>query len=565
MRNQSTTPSYTVETVSAVRPPAPRRAGKKHAATERQRVIVYCRVSTREQGEEGSSLDTQQARCIAYAEERGWEVVATFREEHSGGELWERPLLTEAREIIRGGGAEVLLAYAVDRLSRRQVHLAIVVEEIESAGGRVLFVTEDFEQSAVGTFLRNAIAFAAELEREKILERTQRGLMARTEAGRLRPAGRALYGYQWRAVPEGTPADLAKKLAHAFLDLNPDTAPVVARLYREVLEGVPMRTIAANLTRAGIRTATGKGEWGNSSVRSIIKNRSYVGEGWANRTWVNGETANYDNATLLPQGTIPAIVSAADWQAAQEMLTRNQERAARNNRHPDAAMLRSYACCGHCGCAMRVQPLGNGALAYKCTHKGCAHRYHNIRVANLDAALSERIGQIISRPDLLKEAVATVHDDDPSVHDLAALRRSRDACERERANLVSSLALIGDDAGRVPVIAAMHALTRRLAALDDEERAIAHRQDAWREAESRLDDLVLVCQTAAGAWEGMTIPERRRALDALGARVIVWNKDVRPRWTLETHLPLSVPGDAPEGDIAIRGDLASACPSSAPS
>jgi hypothetical protein len=383
----------------------------------------------------------------------------------------------------------------------------------------------------------------------------------------MRPAGRPLYGYQWRPISPETPSDLAKKLAHAALDINPETAPIVARVYAEVLAGVPMRSIAANLTHDGIPTPTGGHDWGNSSVRTIIKHPGYKGEAWANRTWANGETANYDNATRLPEGTIPAIVTPEDWQAAQEMLTRNQARAARNNRHPDAAMLRSFAVCGHCGNTMHVQPLGNGVLVYKCTHKGCAHRYHNIRVVNLDAALTERIGQIISRPDLMRESVATLRNDDPTTHDFAALVRTRDGYEQQRANLVKSLALISDDVSRAPVIAEMDSLTRRITALDDEERGLSRRQDAWREAQNRLDDLVLLCQTAAGAWESMNIPDRRHALDALGARVIVFNKDTKPRWLLETHLPLNVPGDNPgsDDDIATRTPLASACPSSAPS
>ena len=72
-----------------------------------------------------------------------------------------------------------MLAYALDRLSRSQIDTAILIDRIEAAGATLALVTEDFEQSATGTFLRNAKSFVAELEREKILERTMRGRHAR--------------------------------------------------------------------------------------------------------------------------------------------------------------------------------------------------------------------------------------------------------------------------------------------------------------------------------------------------------------------------------------------------
>ena len=62
-----------------------------------------------------------------------------------------------------------MIAYAVDRLSRNQAHLYILAEELETSGIAVQFVTESFEDSAVGKFIRSAKAFAAEVEREKFV------------------------------------------------------------------------------------------------------------------------------------------------------------------------------------------------------------------------------------------------------------------------------------------------------------------------------------------------------------------------------------------------------------
>src|SRR5215208_3440551 len=144
------------------------------------RAHIYCRVSSQGQ-EDGYSLDTQEQACRTWCAERGLVVASVTREVWSGGDR-HRPELDALLDRLAPG--ETLLCYALDRLSRSQVDTAILVDRIESAGASLALVTEDFEKSATGTFLRGAKAFAAELEREKIAERTGRGRRARAESGK---------------------------------------------------------------------------------------------------------------------------------------------------------------------------------------------------------------------------------------------------------------------------------------------------------------------------------------------------------------------------------------------
>lgn len=147
------------------------------------RAAVSCWVSSAGQ-EENASLPTQLAACRRFAEEQGWTVVLEEKEVYSGVDLHSRHGLGRIRDGVRAGRIDVLLCYALDRLSRRQVHLAIVADECERVGARLAFVTEEFERSAVGEFIRAAKALAAEVEREKLIERTTlSGLGSR---GRLR-------------------------------------------------------------------------------------------------------------------------------------------------------------------------------------------------------------------------------------------------------------------------------------------------------------------------------------------------------------------------------------------
>jgi site-specific DNA recombinase len=518
-------------------------------------VILYCRVSTRQQEEEGTSLDTQEARGRAYAEARGWQITAVYREQHSGGELWERPMLTEAREMIRDGAADVLLSYAVDRLSRKQTHLAIVIEEVEGAGGRALFVTEDFEQSAIGTFLRSAIAFAAEFEREKIAERTARGLLQRAQDGKMRPGCRALFGYQWRPVPAGTSPELAKKLPRAALDINPDTAPVVERIIREIAGGATLRGLATRLDAEGVPTPNGAAHWHPSTLRAFCFTPMYAGTATAHRRVVtrgNGKrhyaVRPLDEQIALPAGTVPAIVSPELLSAAQERLSRNKEQAPRNNRNPEAFLLRGGfivgGCCGkrvHTGWSKRDSKQTPLRGVYRVRtgvsgHDGCPSL--GITAATLDDAVWRRVRALFLQPEIIEREVERLRTDDPTVADRAAVEQSLAAITKQQTNLTRTIATLDDADASAPLVDALKAAGARKRELEAECAALEARREAWAATQMDVGPLAPWIARVAANLDTMTYDEKRDLLATLRVRVTVYPMAHTPRWQITAAVPL---------------------------
>ncbi len=197
------------------------------------RAIVYTRVSTDAQERDGTSLETQERACVQLATQRGWDVVRCIRDAASGGAL-ERDGLEELRGMLRRGDADVVLAYAVDRLSRNQNHIGILFDEFEQAGIQMEFVTERFEDTAVGRFILAARAFIAEVEREKIAERTMRGKEERARSGRIPQAtGRGFFGYRYDAA---TGRRTVRRRSHASFAGCSSSSPVALRSW-----GLPTR------------------------------------------------------------------------------------------------------------------------------------------------------------------------------------------------------------------------------------------------------------------------------------------------------------------------------------
>lgn len=94
---------------------------ERSEGSETKKALIYCRVSTRSQdGDDKTSLATQEAACRTHALALGYRVSKVTREVFSGADLWDRPELSRDRAAIRAGEYQALIVYAMDRVSREQ-------------------------------------------------------------------------------------------------------------------------------------------------------------------------------------------------------------------------------------------------------------------------------------------------------------------------------------------------------------------------------------------------------------------------------------------------------------
>ena len=106
-----------------------------------KQAAIYGRVSTSEQKEEGTSLETQRDLELIKAGELGWSVS----EEHIILEDWtgkdlQRPGLLSLLELSRSGKIQGVIMYTLDRLYR---------PENEGDEWRVFEILQQFEDAGV--------------------------------------------------------------------------------------------------------------------------------------------------------------------------------------------------------------------------------------------------------------------------------------------------------------------------------------------------------------------------------------------------------------------------------
>ncbi len=184
------------------------------------KAAIYCRVSTEDQEREGTSLQTQLEACLAYCEQKEYQVARRFTETYSGLTL-DRPKLTELRDLIRSNDIDAVVVYCLDRISRDPTHGVILTQELEKHNVTLEAVTETVESTDLGKLITYIRGFASKLEAEKIRERTMRGKLAHLKEGKLpQGTGIGIYGYQWdKTTGHRTIIDLESKVVQRIFTM----------------------------------------------------------------------------------------------------------------------------------------------------------------------------------------------------------------------------------------------------------------------------------------------------------------------------------------------------------
>lgn len=399
------------------------------------RAVIYSRVSTDAQERDGTSLDTQERACIDYATAQGWQVVDVIRDAASGFSL-DRPGIERVRAAARRGVTDIVIAYAVDRLARNQNHIGVLFDEMQNSDVKLDFVTEKFEDTAIGRFILAARAFTAEVEREKIAERTMRGKGERARAGKIpQGTGKGIFGYRYDRSTGRRQVDYSQ-------------AAVVRRVFEAFCAGAGCSRIAGELNREGL-PAFGGGTWHPLTVRRMLLNETYTGRTVYRRTQV---TKTRDIRTGKSRRRVierpqtdwievadatPALIDRSVWERAQAILRDPERRAHAQPQHEYA--LRGHVRCAQCGTLMVGQAMQGGRYRYYRCRRAYAGNFEGrcsapyVRMGPLEDAVRREIARVLANPALVLEETRRQPAESPQSDDgdFKAERRLADVLDEQ--------------------------------------------------------------------------------------------------------------------------------------
>ncbi len=302
------------------------------------RAAIYCRVSSSDQRDEGTSLDTQRDEGLLKARELGWDAPKEYiiQEDWTGKDL-HRPGLLRLLDLARSGRVQGIIIYTLDRLYRPENdgdewRVFEVLQQFQDLGAQVAWVDASIPAhgplSSIFTFLD---AWRAGRKRRAILERTTRGRLEKARRGKVISSTAAPYGYRYEPKTSTLVIDEAEA----------KTVRMVFYLY--IQERLSLIKLVDRLNRLGIARPSNGQRWHISFVAGMLRNETYTGTLWQNR-WHRQSVAakprqkpkrrmyQRPKEEQIPVA-VPSIISKETFEGVQRRLVENKRWASRNTGH----------------------------------------------------------------------------------------------------------------------------------------------------------------------------------------------------------------------------------------
>ncbi|MDR1060327.1 MAG: recombinase family protein [Clostridiales bacterium] len=162
-----------------------RRAAISSEAVNR-RVVLYLRVSTTRQAEEGYSLDAQERNLCAWCESRGHTVVSIYRDEGiSAKDVQHRPALQQMIDDAKTGDFDLILFWSLSRFTRSVRDLYELYQQLSAIGIEIISATEPIDTTTpMGRAMMGLLTIFAQMERELTSERVYYAMEERAKQGK---------------------------------------------------------------------------------------------------------------------------------------------------------------------------------------------------------------------------------------------------------------------------------------------------------------------------------------------------------------------------------------------
>jgi site-specific DNA recombinase len=415
------------------------------------RAAFYARYSSDNQRD--ASIEDQVRQCRARIDEEEWQRGEVYSDHAISGATTLRPGYQKMLEDARSGRFEVLVAEALDRLSRDQENIAGLFKQLSFAGVRLITLSEgeigELHVGLKGTM--NALFL------KDLAQKTRRGLEGRIRHGKA--GGGLCFGYDivHSVDPAGEPVRGERRI-------NQIEAFIVRRIFEEFAKGRSPRAIAGALNKEKIPGPAGR-TWGPSTIygnwrrgTGILNNELYIGRlVWNRQQFIKDPNTGRRQARLNPETkwiveSVPQLRIVDDhlWKLVKERQRESRSRVmtedkgirserARRPRYLLSGLLR----CGACGGGYsKISQSHYGCSTAR--NKGTCRNLLTLRRDELEAKVLNGLRHQLMRPEMVRTFIEEFHREvnrQASEQDLRHDRTKRDLekTEREIRRLIEAI------------------------------------------------------------------------------------------------------------------------------
>ena len=380
------------------------------------RAVIYARYSSVLQRE--ASIEDQIRLCRQRIEHEGWQYLHAYTDRAISGASALRPAYQSLLEDARHGLFDIVVAEALDRLSRDQEDVAGLFKRLRFAGIRLITLAEgEITELHVGLKGTMNALFLKDLA-----DKTRRGLEGRVRQGR--SGGGLCYGDD--VVRE---RDANGEPIYGGRKINEAESDIVRRIFAEFAVGKSPRRIAVVLNRESVPGPRG-GQWDASTINGnaargtgVLNNELYVGRLVWNRLRYIKDPATGKRVSRFNESDrwivqpVPElqIVPLELWDAVkgrQQALKRDTRPEMREKqfwaRQRPRFLITGLAKCGACGASyVKINARLFGCAAAR--NRGTCGNRLNIRLDMLEGTILDGLRSRLMQPDLFKAFCEEFH------------------------------------------------------------------------------------------------------------------------------------------------------------
>jgi site-specific DNA recombinase len=521
-------------------------------AGARIRAAIYCRLSRKG----GRSVERQEQDGRRIAGDKGWDVVAVYREWASASPFakkarkeWDRLLAAVER-----GEFDAIILWMEDRSARDVVAAGEFVQACRKAGlENVVLPSYDYDltdQEDVAKFYGEVLA--GQREAAKTSKRTRRARQDEADNGHRHPGGRRGFGEPGgKRVrdPDKDDDDPEKWLTdeqgrwRRTGGVPAEQVEAERKLIREaadrIVAGDSLRGIVGSWNRKHIKGPTG-GRWGTRPLRQMLLSPRLAGyrEHLGQVVTDDGQPVRLVDGPSLLDGLpvepvlVDPILKPEQWDAVREILTDPARTVTAVGRAP-SYLLTGLIYCAKCGARMGGVRR-RGRTSYRCPGPADGGGTHLERAAApVEELILRAVFRAVENPTWDEQAAERPTDDPtrPHYERLAELTAELDVLDRRVGE-----AELAEELGGHPHPSA--ATLRRM--LTDREAE----QEQRRAAVTRLQHgrvAAAVPRNLRAVWPSLSLDRQRAILAAMIERIEVrpqgrgyrFDPDaikVKPRW-----------------------------------
>ena len=316
--------------------------------------VIYARVSTVRQADDGLPIESQIDRCEDKARALGARVVKRFVDGGISGRRESRPEFQAAIEWCETYGPDYLITWSTSRFTRDRGHAYLYKQKLRRAGVEIAYCSVDINPNEdSGMLLEGVFELLDEWQSNQTSKDTSRSMIRNAKRGYWNGA-KPPFGYQTVAAAD----DPRRKR----LQPNPAESWIAQRIFSLRADGIGSRRIAQQLNDQNVLR---RGQpWRPNAVQQLLANRACIGQivfgrkdGRTGARKPESEWIIIDShEPIIDRDTWDSVRSAVD-DAAVGKTSRG---GAPRSQHVFTGLLR----CGHCGGAMHIENARGRSATY---------------------------------------------------------------------------------------------------------------------------------------------------------------------------------------------------------